>query len=101
LRWITSPGLPDPVRVFSTTCPTPFRDAHELIGSVTQDRMLEVTTVAVDPDRRRPLTDSGRAGPTRSGVVHDLRDQSAFTDHQGGWKRSRRSRSTTGFGTRN
>jgi hypothetical protein len=74
-RWITSPGLPDPVRVFSTTCPTPFRDAHELIASVTHDRMLEVTTAAVDPDRRHPLTDSvmGRADD-RSGVVHDLHD---------------------------
>jgi hypothetical protein len=43
------PGQPDPVRVFFTTYPTPFRDAHELIGSVTHDRMFDVTTVAVDP----------------------------------------------------
>jgi hypothetical protein len=73
------------VHVFFTTCPTPFRDAHELIGSVTHDRVLEVTTVAVDSGRR-PLTDSGMGGADdRFRAVHDLHDQSTFTDHDGGW----------------
>src|SRR5919106_254098 len=79
------PRRPDPVHVFFTTCPTPFRDAHELIGSVTQDRGFGVPTVAVDSGRR-PLTDSGMGGADdRFRAVHDLHDQSTFTDHDGGW----------------
>jgi hypothetical protein len=42
-RRITSPDRPDVVRVVFTSCPTPYRDAQELISSVTNDRMLEVT----------------------------------------------------------
>jgi len=70
---ITSPDRPDPVRVFFTTCPAPYRDARELIAAVTDDRMLEVATVAADGDRRHPLMDSGRgAAYDRFRAVHDI-----------------------------
>jgi hypothetical protein len=59
---VTSPDQPDPVRVRFTTCPVPYRDAAELIASVTGDRLLEVATVGVDPDRRHPLMDSTLGG---------------------------------------
>jgi hypothetical protein len=70
---ITSPDRPDPVRVFFTTCPTPYRDARELIASVTDDRVLEVATVATDGDRRHPLMDSARGEAyDRFRAVHDI-----------------------------
>jgi hypothetical protein len=70
---ITSQDRLDPVRVFFTTCATPYRDAQELIASVTNDRMLEVATVAVDADRRHPLMNSGRGGDyDRFRAVHDI-----------------------------
>ena len=70
---ITSPDQPDPVRVRYTTCPEPYRDAPELIASVTGDRLLEVTTVAADPQRRHPLMDSTRGGAyDRFRAVHDI-----------------------------
>lgn len=72
-RRITSPDRPDPVRVFFTTCPTPYRDAQELIASVVGDRILEVTTVATDPLRRHPLMDSEQGGAyDRFRAVHDV-----------------------------
>ena len=41
--------------------------------------------MAVDSGRR-PLTDSGMGGADdRFRAVHDLHDQSTFTDHDGGW----------------
>lgn len=72
-RQITSPDRPDPVRVAFTACPTPYDDAQDLIGSVTDDRMLEVATVAADADRRHPLMDSARGGAyDRFRAVHDV-----------------------------
>ena len=56
-----------------TRCPTPYDDAQELIRSVTDDRMLEVTSVAADPDRRHPLMDSAAGGAyDRFRAVHDV-----------------------------
>jgi hypothetical protein len=70
---ITSPDRPGSVRVVFTTCPTPYRDAQELIASVGGDRTLEVTTVAGDADRRHPLMDSGPGGAyDRFRAVHDV-----------------------------
>jgi hypothetical protein len=70
---ITSPDKSDPVRVRFTTCPLPYRDASELIASVTGDRLLEVTTVAADRHRRHPLLDSTRGGEyDRFRAVHDV-----------------------------
>ena len=72
-RRITSPDRADEVRVVFTRCPTPYDDAQELIRSVTDDRMLEVTSVAADPDRRRPLMDSAAGGAyDRFRAVHDV-----------------------------
>jgi hypothetical protein len=72
-RRITSPNGPDPVRVVFTSCPTPYRDARELIGSVTHDRMLEVTTVAPDADRHHPLIGNEPGGAyDRFRAVHDI-----------------------------
>ena len=51
----------------------PYRDAHELIDSVRNDRLLEVTTVATDPHRRHPLMDSTMGGAyDRFRAVHDI-----------------------------
>jgi hypothetical protein len=73
LRRITSPDRPDAVRVRFTACPEPYRSADELIASVTDDRLLEVATVAGDPYRRHPLMDSNRGGAyDRFRAVHDI-----------------------------
>jgi len=70
---ITAPDRPHPVRVVFTSCPTPYRDAQELIDSVTSDRILEVDTVAADGDRRHPLMDSGQGEAyDRFRAVHDV-----------------------------
>jgi hypothetical protein len=72
-RRITSPARANQVRVVFTRCPTPYDDAQELIRSVTHDRMLEVATVATDPDRRHPLMDSAAGGAyDRFRAVHDV-----------------------------
>jgi hypothetical protein len=72
-RRVTSPDRADPVRVAFTTCPTPYDDARELIRSVTDDRTLEVTTVATDSARRHPLMDSEVGGAyDRFRAVHDV-----------------------------
>jgi hypothetical protein len=72
-RRVTSPDQPDPVRVVFTRCPTPYGDAEELIGSVTNHRVLEVTTVAADADRRHPLMDNEPGGAyDRFRAVHDI-----------------------------
>ena len=61
------------MRVVFTRCPTPYDDAPELIRSVTDGRMLEVTTVDGDPDRRHPLMDSAVGGAyDRFRAVHDV-----------------------------
>jgi hypothetical protein len=70
---ITSPARPDAVRVDFTTCPRPYDGAHELIRSVADDRVLEVSTVAADPDRRHPLMGSEVGGAyDRFRAVHDI-----------------------------
>src|SRR5262245_43876798 len=50
-RRLTAPGAPDRVEVVFTTCAAPYRDSDELIASVVEQRLLEVTTVAVDTAR--------------------------------------------------
>jgi hypothetical protein len=71
--WMTSPDWPEPVHVAFTTCATPYDDAQELIDSVRHNRVLEVTTVAIDQGRRHPLMDSGRGGAyDRFRAVHDV-----------------------------
>jgi hypothetical protein len=73
LGLITSPDQPEPVRVRYTACRDPYRDAQELIASVTDHRLLEVATVATDPDRRHPLMDSTSGGEyDRFRAVHDI-----------------------------
>jgi hypothetical protein len=61
------------VHVAFTTCPAPYADAHELISSVNQDRLLEVTTMADKPDRHHPVMGNDPGGtydPFRGG--HDV-----------------------------
>lgn len=70
---LTSPDQPAPVHVVFSRCPVPYRDAGELIASVTGDRVLEVTTVAAEADRRHPLMDSGEGQAyDRFRAVHDI-----------------------------
>ena len=70
---ITSPHRPHRVRIVFTTCPTPYADAHELIASVRDHRMLEVTTTAAEPDRRHPLMGDEAGGAyDRFRGVHDV-----------------------------
>ena len=72
-RRVTSPDRPDAVRVVFTCCPTPYRDAQELIGSVAKDRTLEVTIPATGTGRRHPLMDSAPGGAyDRLRAVHDI-----------------------------
>jgi hypothetical protein len=71
-RWITQPGRARALRVFFTTSATPYRDAQELIESVTEFRTLEITTVARDPDRRHPEMGNELGGSyDRFRAVHD------------------------------
>ena len=70
---ITASDRPQRVRVFFSRCPEPYRDAQELIASVSGDRVLEVTTVATEADRRHPLMDSTPGGAyDRLRAVHDI-----------------------------
>jgi hypothetical protein len=71
-RSITRPDRPNALQVFFTTYENPYRDAAELITSVREFRMLEVTTVAGDADRRHPLMSNDRGGDyDRFRAVHD------------------------------
>jgi hypothetical protein len=71
-RWVTLPGRPGALHVFFTTCASPYRDAKELIASVTDTRALEITTVATDPHRRHPLMGNELGGSyDRFRAVHD------------------------------
>src|SRR5689334_16545383 len=70
-RRITSPDRPDAVRVVFTSCPTPYRDARELIGAVTNDRTLEVTISTTG--RRHPVMEGAPRGAyDRFRAVHDI-----------------------------
>jgi hypothetical protein len=62
-----------PVRISFTLSTWPYRDAHELITSIRQDRILEVTTVAREPDRPHPLLGCEPGGAyDRFRAVHDV-----------------------------
>lgn len=70
---LTSPDRSGRVHIVFTTCPTPYRGAHELIRSVRQDRLLEVTTVAAECDRHHPLMGNDLGGSyDRFRGVHDV-----------------------------
>ena len=72
-RRITSPDRPDRVQVGFTTCPQPYATAWELVESVTDDRVLEVVTVAPGHDRRHPLMGCEVGGAyDRFRAVHDV-----------------------------
>jgi hypothetical protein len=69
---ITHPGRPDALRVGFTTCESPYRDAEELIASVTKYRTLEIATVARDRDRHHPIMENTIGGSyDRFRAVHD------------------------------
>jgi hypothetical protein len=71
-RRITDPRRRDGFQVIFTRCEEPYRDAAELIASVTELRTLEVTTVAVDSGRRHPLMSNACGGQyDRFRAVHD------------------------------
>jgi hypothetical protein len=70
---ITRPDRPGRVRIVFTDGAAPYRDASELIRSVREQRVLEVTTAAVDHDRRHPLLGCERGGAyDRFRAVHDV-----------------------------
>jgi len=71
-RWLTDSNRPTALRVSFTTCENPYRDAQELIAAVSQLRVLEVTTVAGNPDRHHPLMSNDMGGELdRLRAVHD------------------------------
>jgi hypothetical protein len=62
-----------PVRIFFTTSTWPYRDADELITSIRRDRVLEVTTIAREPDRLHPVMGCEVGGAyDRFRAVHDV-----------------------------
>jgi hypothetical protein len=62
-----------PTRVFFSLCPTPYRDAAELITSITRDRFLEVTAAACERDRLHPVMGCEVGGAyDRFRAVHDI-----------------------------
>jgi hypothetical protein len=70
--WITQSGRPKALRVFFTECEAPYRDAQELIGAVRASRVLEITTVAADRQRRHTLMGNELGGSyDRFRAVHD------------------------------
>jgi hypothetical protein len=72
-RGITEPGRPGGVRVAFTTVAVPYREADELIRSVREERVLEVSTAARDRDRDHPLMGCDRGGAyDRFRAVHDV-----------------------------
>ena len=73
----TGPG--GAVRVVFTPCRTPYQSDQELIGAVRSTRVLEVTSAAIDPDRRHPRLGGDTGGPyDRFRAVHDLVGHVAF-----------------------
>jgi hypothetical protein len=72
-RRLTSPDRPDRVHIVFTTCPTPYGGAHELILSVRQDGLLEITSVSTTLDRHHPLMGNDLGGSyDRFRGVHDV-----------------------------
>jgi hypothetical protein len=62
-----------PTRVFFSRCTMPYRDADELIASITRDRVLEVTAVACERDRLHPVMGCEVGGAyDRFRAVHDI-----------------------------
>ena len=61
------------VRVVFTRCPLPYASDRELITAVRADRVLEITTAAIEPDRRHPLMGCEPGGAyDRFRALHDL-----------------------------
>jgi hypothetical protein len=72
-RHLTSPDRPGRVHIAFTTCPAPYANADELIGSVRHDRLLEVDTLATKHDRHHPLMGNEFGGASdRFRAVHDV-----------------------------
>jgi hypothetical protein len=70
---ITEPDRPGRVRIVFTDGTSPYESAGELIRSVREERLLEVTTAARDHDRRHPLLGCERGGAyDRFRAVHDV-----------------------------
>ena len=64
---------PRSVRIFFTTCAMPYRDADELITSITRDRVVEITTATQARDRLHPLMGCEIGGEyDRFRAVHDI-----------------------------
>jgi hypothetical protein len=62
-----------------TTLEYPYRDAPELIESATKFRTLEITTVAVDAERRHPVMGNELGGAyDRFRAVHDALGHAAL-----------------------
>jgi hypothetical protein len=72
-------GPREGVRVVFTPCRRPYLSDQELIGAVKSTRVLEVTSAAVDGDRRHPQLGCETGGPyDRFRAVHDLVGHVAF-----------------------
>jgi hypothetical protein len=70
---ITEPGRAGRVRIVFTDGMAPYESASELIRSVRDERVLEVTSAARDRDRRHPLLSCRRGGAyDRFRAVHDV-----------------------------
>jgi hypothetical protein len=62
-----------PTQVCFSRCPSPYCSSDELITSITQDRVLEVTTVARERDRLHPVMGCEVGGAyDRFRAVHDI-----------------------------
>jgi hypothetical protein len=78
-RWITDPSRPNAVQVCFTRLENPYRDADELISSVTKFRLLEISTVAAEASRRHSLMGNERGGSyDRFRAVHDALGHAAL-----------------------
>jgi hypothetical protein len=70
---LTDLDRPAGIRVEMTSNPNPYASDRELIEAVHEDRLLEVTTAATDPDRPHPLLGCESGGAyDRFRAVHDL-----------------------------
>jgi len=70
---LTHPRHPDSVRVRFSSREGLYASAAELIASVREERLLEVTVAATDRDRRHPIFDDRAGGAfDRFRAVHDI-----------------------------
>jgi hypothetical protein len=61
------------VRVVFTRCRLPYASDREMVAAVCADRLLEVTTAAVEPSHRHPLMGCEAGGAfDRFRAVHDI-----------------------------